>query len=54
MDDVLEALRMKIRQTGPATAPDDLFDLLAAGCFLCCHDGARGGNDSCGDTKKIA
>lgn len=48
MRENLDSLRRKVSETGLFRPQGELFELLSAGCFFCCHDGARGGNDSCG------
>jgi hypothetical protein len=47
MQDTVELLRSRMRDVSVDLAEGEIFELLAAGCFLCCRDGARGGNKNC-------
>jgi hypothetical protein len=49
METIVVRLESRARSVGLDIDDAQIFELLAlAWCPICCRDGARGGNDSCG------
>lgn len=54
MQHTVNSLRARMQSADVDFASGEVFDLLAAAaCFLCCRDGARGGNKDCAPATEL-